>query len=192
MPSSIDFLNRYRPLPVAVYGNYRGDEDGDDENDERNNLPLMSRRDDVADGRLGETLAGLSRLERLLRCADPDAHVAIASELWRADSDADAVARLERVARESLEGWEERVRGGLGDDRRSSRGGGGDDDDEGLGGGGREGGGREPDDRDRGGKLGGAPGRGSMSRRRAKEQKERERLRLEKEKEKEQEVVAAS
>lgn len=163
---------------MSVYGDFGC---GENENGGgATNTPLMSRRDDVADESLGETLGTLPRLERLLRCADPEAHLAIASELWRARSDADAVARLERVARESLEAWEERVRGGLGDgdERRSTRSG---DDDEGLGGGGggREGReGRAPDDRDRGGKLGGAPGRGSMSRRRAREQKEREKARL--------------
>ena len=158
LPSSIDFLNRYRPLPQSVYGG--GNDDG-------TSPPLMSHRDDLFDPNLGETLDSLPPLERLLRCPDPEAHAAIAAALWRADSDGDAVRRLEEVARESLAGWEERVReGGLfrsSDASSSSRDG---DDEEGLGG-------EEGDERSRG-RGRGSPGRGTRTRKLAKMKKEAE------------------
>ena len=157
LPSSVDFLNRYRPLPQSVYG---GDGGGGASGDP----PLMSRRDDLFDPRLGETLALLSPLERLLRCPDPESHAAIAAALWRSESDGDAVRRLENVARDSLEAWEERVReGGLFRSSSSSRDG---DDEEGLGG-------EEGDERSRG-RGRGSPGRGTRSRKLAKMKKEAE------------------
>ena len=163
LPSSIDFLNRYRPLPQSVYGDAGGGGGGAP--------PLMSRRDDLFDPRLGETLESLPPLERLLRCPDPESHAAIAAALWRADSDGDAVRRLEQVARESLAGWEERVRGGglfsssgSGSSASSSSRDG--DDEEGLGG-------EEGDERSRG-RGRGSPGRGARTRKLAKMKKEAE------------------
>lgn len=166
LPSSIDFLNRYRPLPQSVYGG-SGEVNDEDDNDLS---PLMSRRDDLFDPLLGETLDSLSPLERLLRCPDPESHAAIAAALWRADSDADAVRRLQGVASESLAGWEQRVRdGGLfrssSGSSSSSRDG---DDEEGLGGGEEEG-----DERSRG-RGRGSPGRGTRTRKLAKMKKEAE------------------
>lgn len=158
LPSSIDFLNRYRPLPQSVYGG------GNNEDDLTS--PLMSRRDDLFDPKLGETLASLSPLERLLRSPDPEAHAAIAAALWRAESDGDAVRRLEQLAKESLELWEQRVReGGIlrSSSSSSSRDG---DDEEGLGG-------EEGDERSRG-RGRGSPGRGTRSRKLAKMKKEAE------------------
>ena len=160
LPSSVDFLNRYRPLPWSVFGaGSGGGRDADP--------PLMSRRDDLYDAHLGESLESLSMLERLLRCPDPESHAAIAAALWRADSDADAVRRLEQVAKESLLAWEERVReGGLfrsSSPSSSSRDG---DDEEGLGG-------EEGDERSRG-RGRGSPGRGTRSRKLAKMRKEAE------------------
>lgn len=122
LPSHLDFLSRYRPLPAAVYG-------GSDPAS-----PLLLRRDDVADEALGETLASLTRLERLLRCSAPAAHAAIADALWRSDTDADAVRRMQALADASLDGWEAAVKavrredgpakGGRRDDRDSALAGG--------------------------------------------------------------------
>ena len=163
LPSSIDFLNRYRPLPQSVYGGGGHGNGNDDETS--TSSPLMSRRDDLFDPRLGETLDSLPPLERLLRCPDPESHSAIAAALWRSESDGDAVRRLEQVARESLELWEQRVREGglLRSTSSSSRDG---DDEEGLGG-------EEGDERSRG-RGRGSPGRGTRSRKLAKMKKEAE------------------
>ncbi|PNW77131.1 hypothetical protein CHLRE_10g423400v5 [Chlamydomonas reinhardtii] len=131
-PWHFDFLNRYRPLPEAVYGAASREH------------PLIMTRMDLTDARVGEEgPEGLGWAERLLRCEHPESHEAIASALWEAASDADAVAALERIGREGVEAWEEAVRaGGRGGD--AARGGG-----LGVGGpaggegdGGREGGGR--------------------------------------------------
>lgn len=133
LPSPIARVaDRYRPLPEAVYGAASREH------------PLIMTRMDLTDARVGEEgPEGLGWAERLLRCEHPESHEAIASALWEAASDADAVAALERIGREGVEAWEEAVRaGGRGGD--AARGGG-----LGVGGpaggegdGGREGGGR--------------------------------------------------
>jgi hypothetical protein len=69
---------------------------------------------------LGEALDDLPLLERLLRCEAEAAHAVIADTLWEAESDADAVTQLEKVAAQQLMRWEEEVReergrGGTGD-----------------------------------------------------------------------------
>ena len=107
LPSHFDFLCRYRPLPQAVYG------PGGRLHSEE---PLMGRRLDVADAELGETLSELSPSERLLRCAAPGAHAALAGALWDAKSDDDAVRRVEAVAATGLDVWEEEARAGERDD----------------------------------------------------------------------------
>ncbi|KAG2446275.1 hypothetical protein HXX76_000864 [Chlamydomonas incerta] len=140
-PWHFDFLNRYRPLPEAVYGAASREH------------PLIMTRMDLTDARVGEAgPEGLGWAERLLRCEHPDAHEAIAAALWDAGSDADAVTALERIGREGVEAWEEAVRaGGRGGD--AARGGG-----LGVGGpAGAEGEGRE------GGGRGGRGGRGSRN-----------------------------
>lgn len=85
--------------------------------------PLILTRQNITDPRVGETLEGLSWIERLLRCEHLDAHGAIADALWEATSDADAMTALNRIGSERVLGWEELVREGgrVGD---ASRGGG--------------------------------------------------------------------
>lgn len=108
VPDHIDWLARYRLLPESVYGSA-----------DASIPPLMHRRDDVADPALGETLASLTRLERLLRCSAPDAHKAIAATLWRATSEVDAVARLQALAVSELDEWEAFVKAVRREDGRS-------------------------------------------------------------------------
>jgi len=98
LPSHLDFLSRYRPMPASVYG-------GADPSS-----PLLLRRDDVADAALGESLTSLTRLERLLRCSAPAAHAEVLDALWRSDSDADAVRRMQALADASLDEWETGVK----------------------------------------------------------------------------------
>ncbi len=128
LPAHFDFFHRWRPLPDAVYGPGGSHYDP--------STPLLSRRRAVADPVLGETLAGLSPLERLLRCPDPGAHAALAACLWEAATPAEAVRAAEGAAREGLAAWEEAARaadremqddeggderGGRGDGRDSGR-----------------------------------------------------------------------
>jgi hypothetical protein len=61
---------------------------------------------------LGETLEGLSPLERLLRCPSEACHTAIADALWEASSDAEAVQQLLRLAQQDLPAWEAEVAAG--------------------------------------------------------------------------------
>jgi tRNA-dihydrouridine synthase 3 len=102
LPSHFDFLHRWRPWPDAVYGPGGPAFDPD--------RPLMGRRLAIADPALGESLAELSPLERMLRCADSGAHAALIAAIWGADSDADAVRACEAAAAEGLAGWEEAAR----------------------------------------------------------------------------------
>lgn len=82
----------------------------------------MSTRMDLACAELGETVEGLSPLERLLRCESEAAHGPIAEALWDAASDADAVTALERLAAGELGAWEEELRSSGGrDERRDDR-----------------------------------------------------------------------
>ncbi len=81
-----------RPLPEALYG------EGALER------PLIGRRDAGDD-------AEQPLLERLLRCANADAHPEIAAVLWDAASDAEAAAQLEALADRSLGAWEAALRG---------------------------------------------------------------------------------
>jgi hypothetical protein len=62
---------------------------------------------------LGEVLAEMDPLERLLRCGSEAAHAEIAAMLWDSASDAEAAAGLRRLAGESVEAWEadERAQG---------------------------------------------------------------------------------
>lgn len=59
-----------RPFPEALYGATSLDR------------PLLGRRWGVADGDMGESIADLTPLERLLRCQHDDAHEALASVFW--------------------------------------------------------------------------------------------------------------
>ena len=85
-------------MPASVYG-------GADPSS-----PLLLRRDDVADAALGESLTSLTRLDRLLRCSAPAAHAEVLDALWRSDSDADAVRRMQALADASLDEWETAVK----------------------------------------------------------------------------------
>jgi tRNA-dihydrouridine synthase 3 len=80
---------------------------------------------------VGETEEGLPPLERLLRCDQEAAHLAIADALWEAPSDADAVAALTRMAGADLAAWEAEGRAGRG--ARGEGGRSGDDEQEGQG-----------------------------------------------------------
>ena len=60
----------HRPFPEALYGAT---------SQER---PLLGRRWGVADADMGESIADLTPLERLLRCQHDEAHEALASVFW--------------------------------------------------------------------------------------------------------------
>ena len=64
--------------------------------------PLISRRWEDDGHGLAESLP---LLEQLLQCQNKSAHEAIADTLWRAESDADAVVQLRRLADEQLRQW---------------------------------------------------------------------------------------
>ena len=68
--------------------------------------PLIATRVETADENLGETLEGLSLLERLLRCENEAAHEQVAAALWDSTSEQDAAAQLEKLAADSLLEWE--------------------------------------------------------------------------------------
>lgn len=89
-----DFLNRYRHLPEAQFG------------DASRAHPLILTRSDILDS--------FSLVERLLCNESEAAHAAIADALWEAASDDDAMSALESLARENLAAWEAEVRGGPG------------------------------------------------------------------------------
>ena len=85
-----------RSLPEDVYAN------------QSLQHPLIATRvESKADENLGETLEGLSPLEKLLRCESEEAHEYTAAALWDATSEAEAIDNLIRVAAEHLPGWEE-------------------------------------------------------------------------------------
>ncbi len=130
LPAHFDFFARWRPLPDSVYG------PGGSHFDPA--TPLLNRRRALADPVLGETLASLSPLERLLRCPDAGAHAALAASLWEAGTEADAVRAANAAAREGLAGWEEAARAA----DREAQDAGGDDEREGR----RDGGGGRSDD----------------------------------------------
>ena len=69
--------------------------------------PLIATRvEGIADENLGETLEGLSPLEKLLRCESEEAHEYTAAALWDSVSEKEAMDNLNRVAVEHLPGWE--------------------------------------------------------------------------------------
>lgn len=101
LPWHFNFFSRHRPLPEAVFGAASLQQ------------PLISTRwEGVACTELGETLAELDPLERLLRCENEAAFRPLAEALWEAGSDAQAEAALRRLAADSLVGWEEELRAG--------------------------------------------------------------------------------
>lgn len=66
---------------------------------------------------IGESVATLSDLERLLRCTSVDAHNSIAAVLWDAASDTDAISGLKKLARDNLKQWEAASNGIIDDTR---------------------------------------------------------------------------
>lgn len=110
LPFHFSFFCRYRPLPEAAYGAMSLQR------------PLLATRwASPACEELGETLAELDPLERLLRCESDAAFGPIADALWEAGSDADAEAALRRLAAAELAGWEEAHRAGGHDGERDER-----------------------------------------------------------------------
>lgn len=87
--------------------------------------PLLNTRLDLAEAALGEELDSLPLIERLLRCENEAAHMALANTVWDSSSDADAMAMLENLASEQLPAWEAEVKagaGGRGGEERESEG----------------------------------------------------------------------
>jgi len=107
LPWHLGLFCRSRPLPEEAFGTLSLQQ------------PLISTRwEGVASPELGETVDSLPILERLLRCESDDAHQEMASVLWKAGSDAEAVIALEKLASENVVRWEDEVRtGGDRDDR---------------------------------------------------------------------------
>jgi tRNA-dihydrouridine synthase 3 len=109
LPWHFDWFTRYRPLPEAAFS------------DMSRERPLIGVRwPSAASVEAGEVEDDMSPLERLLRCQAEAAHAPIAETLWDAESDAAAVAALERLAGEKLAGWEEDAKAGT-EDGDSSR-----------------------------------------------------------------------
>jgi len=105
LPWHLGFFCRYRPLPESVFGELSLKQ------------PLISTRwESVACPEVGETVEGLSPLERLLRCEYEGAHAAMADTLWEAKSDGEAASALEALAATELAAWEEEMKLGR-DDR---------------------------------------------------------------------------
>ena len=91
LPWHFDFFSRYRPTPAGAWG--AGDH------------PLIQTRVDDRDD-------DVPLLEAVLRDPRPEVHQRIATELWDASDDADAVARLEDLGREETPA--RGVQGGIG------------------------------------------------------------------------------
>lgn len=88
------WLFHCRSLPEEVYA------------EKSREHPLIATRVETADKNLGETLEGLSLLERLLRCESEAAHEHVAAALWDSTSEQDAVAQLEKIAADNILEWE--------------------------------------------------------------------------------------
>ncbi|KIZ02031.1 tRNA-dihydrouridine synthase 3 [Monoraphidium neglectum] len=119
LPWHFAWFHRYRAFPSSQYA------------EASRQYPLIATRIDLTDPRVGETEEGLPPLERLLRCDQEAAHLAIADALWEAPSDADAVAALTRMAGADLAACEAEGRAGRG--ARGEGGRSGDDEQEGQG-----------------------------------------------------------
>lgn len=101
LPWHLGFFSRYRPLPESAYGYLKGQK------------PLISTRwDSVACTDVGESLEDLPLLERMLRCQAEEACEPIAHVLWDSEDDRAAIQRLEQLAKEHLDVWEESLRNG--------------------------------------------------------------------------------
>jgi hypothetical protein len=74
--------------------------------DDLQKIKLKSWKSVCLSVQIGETLEGLSPLERLLRCEVPMAHEVIADKLWESTSDAEVVQQLNALASSQLTEWE--------------------------------------------------------------------------------------
>ncbi|KAK9810018.1 hypothetical protein WJX72_003455 [[Myrmecia] bisecta] len=106
LPWHFSFLCRYRPFPEEQYGARALEH------------PLIATRWDVADEAIGQSADDLPLLERLLRCANEQAHLEIAAILWDSRTDQDAIVALEQLADSSLAAWEEDMRNTIDRDGR--------------------------------------------------------------------------
>ena len=101
LPWQLGWFSRYRPLPASHYAAM---------SEER---PLIATRwDSIACEELGETVAGMDLLERLLRCGSTMAHEAMADILWEAPDDERAIEQLADLAKKNILAYEEHEREG--------------------------------------------------------------------------------
>ena len=101
LPWHLGWFSRYRPLPASHYAAM---------SEER---PLIATRwDSIACEELGETVAGMDLLERLLRCGSTMAHEAMADILWEAPDDERAIEQLADLAKQNILAYEEHEREG--------------------------------------------------------------------------------